>query len=154
MSYITYDGYIRLTEELQTLWKVKRPQIVKAITIAAAEGDRSENAEYIYRKKELRETDRKIRFLEKQLKHIEVVRDKPKNHNKVFFGAKVTLEDMDGESKVYRLVGSIEARAEKDEISYLSPVAQALLGKELEDNVHVNLPDNRQAHFIIIKIEY
>jgi len=85
--YITYAGFVRLTEEASYLWKVKRPEIVRAIATAAAEGDRSENAEYIYRKKELRETDRKIRYLERHLKDIEVVRDKPKNQEKIFFGA-------------------------------------------------------------------
>lgn len=154
MHYITYEGYIRLTAEAKELWTQKRPAIVKAIATAAAEGDRSENAEYIYRKKELRETDRKIRYLEKQLKHIKVVRDKPKNQNKVFFGAWVTLETEDGEIVEYRIVGGIEARHELGEISIGSPVAESLLGKELEDDVVVHLPDNQTRCFTINKIHY
>lgn len=154
MQYITYEGYIRLTAEAKELWTKKRPAIVKAIATAAAEGDRSENAEYIYRKKELRETDRKIRYLEKQLKNIKVVRDKPKNLNKVFFGAWVTLETEEGERIEYRIVGGIEARHELGEISIGSPVAKALLGKNLEDEAIVHLPDNQTRCFIIDKIRY
>ncbi len=140
MNYITQDGFYRLSEELSYLWKVKRPEIVRAITTAAAEGDRSENAEYIYRKKELRETDRKIRYLERHLKDIQVVRDKPRQRDKVFFGARVLLEDEAGEQVCYRIVGGLEVRLEENEISVASPVAKALLGKQLGDDVVVFCP--------------
>ncbi|MBD3822587.1 MAG: GreA/GreB family elongation factor [Thiotrichales bacterium] len=156
MNYITAEGYRRVSAELVALWKVKRPEIVRAISAAAAEGDRSENAEYIYRKKELRETDRKIRHLEKHLKDIKVVQDKPKNRNKVFFGARVSLcgESLPGGECQYRLVGMIESRPEVGEISIHSPVAKALLGKELGDEVVIVLPSGEKRLVEIVEIDY
>jgi len=153
-KYITNEGHRRLSEELSNLWYKKRPEIVKAIATAAAEGDRSENAEYIYRKKELRETDRKIRQLERSLKDVNIVMDKPQNQQKVFFGAWVDLLDEDDHPITYRIVGGMEARLEEKEISVLSPVAQALLGKELEDEVSVTLPSGGQVTFFIDNIRY
>ncbi|WP_029939800.1 transcription elongation factor GreB [Thiomicrospira sp. S5] len=154
MNYITQDGFYRLSEELGHLWKVKRPEIVRAISTAAAEGDRSENAEYIYRKKELRETDRKIRYLERHLKDIQVVRDKPRQRDKVFFGASVLLEDEMGEQVRYRIVGGLEVRLEENEISVASPMAKALLGKVLDDDVVVSLPDGRKVTYTLLEIVY
>lgn len=154
MNYITQDGFYRLSEELSHLWKVKRPEIVRAISTAAAEGDRSENAEYIYRKKELRETDRKIRYLERHLKDIQVVRDKPRQRDKVFFGASVLLEDEMGEQVRYRIVGGLEVRLEENEISVASPMAKALLGKVLDDDVVVSLPDGRKVTYTLLEIVY
>lgn len=154
MNYITQDGFYRLSEELSHLWKVKRPEIVRAISTAAAEGDRSENAEYIYRKKELRETDRKIRYLERHLKDIQVVRDKPRQRDKVFFGARVLLEDEMGEQVRYRIVGGLEVRLEENEISVASPMAKALLGKALDDDVVVSLPDGRKVTYTLLDIVY
>lgn len=154
MNYITQDGFYRLSEELSHLWKVKRPEIVRAISTAAAEGDRSENAEYIYRKKELRETDRKIRYLERHLKDIQVVRDKPRQRDKVFFGARVLLEDEMGEQVRYRIVGGLEVRLEENEISVASPMAKALLGKVLDDDVVVSLPDGRKVTYTLLDIVY
>lgn len=156
MNYITAEGYRRVSAELVELWKVKRPEIVRAITVAAAEGDRSENAEYIYRKKELRETDRKIRQLEKHLKDIKIVQDKPRNRNKVFFGAKVSLfsDTFPGGECQYRLVGVIESRPELGEISIQSPVAKALLGRELGDEVLIHLPSGEKQLVEIVEIDY
>ncbi|MGE4498758.1 MAG: transcription elongation factor GreB [Hydrogenovibrio sp.] len=154
MNYITQDGFYRLSEELSHLWKVKRPEVVRAISTAAAEGDRSENAEYIYRKKELRETDRKIRYLERHLKDIQVVRDKPRQRDKVFFGAGVLLEDEMGEQVHYRIVGGLEVRLEENEISVASPMAKALLGKALDDDVVVSLPDGRKVTYTLLEIVY
>ncbi|QAB14747.1 transcription elongation factor GreB [Hydrogenovibrio thermophilus] len=154
MNYITQDGFYRLSEELSHLWKVKRPEIVRAISTAAAEGDRSENAEYIYRKKELRETDRKIRYLERHLKDIQVVRDKPRQRDKVFFGASVLLEDEMGDQVRYRIVGGLEVRLEENEISVASPMAKALLGKALDDDVVVSLPDGRKVTYTLLDIVY
>ncbi len=154
MNYITQDGFYRLSEELSHLWKVKRPEIVRAISTAAAEGDRSENAEYIYRKKELRETDRKIRYLERHLKDIQVVRDKPRQRDKVFFGASVLLEDEMGDQVRYRIVGGLEVRLEENEISVASPMAKALLGKVLDDDVVVSLPDGRKVTYTLLEIVY
>ncbi len=154
MNYITQDGFYRLSEELSHLWKVKRPEIVRAISTAAAEGDRSENAEYIYRKKELRETDRKIRYLERHLKDIQVVRDKPRQRDKVFFGASILLEDEMGDQVRYRIVGGLEVRLEENEISVASPMAKALLGKVLDDDVVVSLPDGRKVTYTLLEIIY
>jgi transcription elongation factor GreB len=154
LNYITQDGFYRLSEELSYLWKVKRPEIVRAISTAAAEGDRSENAEYIYRKKELRETDRKIRYLERHLKDIQVVRDKPRQRDKVFFGASVLLEDEMGDQVRYRIVGGLEVRLEENEISVASPMAKALLGKALDDDVVVSLPDGRKVTYTLLEILY
>jgi transcription elongation factor GreB len=154
LNYITQDGFYRLSEELNHLWKVKRPEIVRAISTAAAEGDRSENAEYIYRKKELRETDRKIRYLERHLKDIQVVRDKPRQRDKVFFGASVLLEDEMGDQVRYRIVGGLEVRLEENEISVASPMAKALLGKALDDDVVVSLPDGRKVTYTLLEIVY
>jgi transcription elongation factor GreB len=154
LNYITQDGFYRLSEELSHLWKVKRPEVVRAISTAAAEGDRSENAEYIYRKKELRETDRKIRYLERHLKDIQVVRDKPRQRDKVFFGASVLLEDEMGDQVRYRIVGGLEVRLEENEISVASPMAKALLGKALDDDVVVSLPDGRKVTYTLLEIVY
>lgn len=155
-SYMTYEGYQRLSQEASDLWRNRRPAVVKAISEAAAEGDRSENAEYIYRKKELRELDRKIRWLEAQLKKAKVVRDKPKIREKIFFGASVTLlqvHDSNNEC-TYRIVGSAEARTECKEISYLSPFAQMLLGKHLGDEVEFQTQDGTKCVYEILAIHY
>lgn len=154
MSYITPEGYQRLSSEMVFLWKKKRPEIVRALADAAAEGDRSENAEYIYRKKELRETDRRLRYLERHLKDIKVVRDRPANESKVYFGAWVTLEDLDGELYTYRIVGGLEAGYTPGDISLFSPVAKAILGKSVDDEVTVDLPENKRAVYYVVSIQY
>jgi transcription elongation factor GreB len=175
-QYVTLEGHQKLTKEMAYLWKEKRPEIVRAITAAAAEGDRSENAEYIYRKKELRETDRRIRFLEKHLKDITVVRDKPPVTDKVFFGAWVDLEVLEveapaklpelrsefaslpdakeGDEVTYRIVGSIETELHPKGISMQAPLARALLGKALEDEVEIHLPSGFKLLFFINAIRY
>ena len=154
MGYITKQGFERLNSEMVFLWKKKRPEIVRALADAAAEGDRSENAEYIYRKKELRETDSRIRYLERHLKDIKVVQDKPADQSKIYFGAYIELEDAQGERKTYRIVGGIEAGHHPGEISMFSPVAKALLGKQVGDEVTVHLPDQQQAVYDVISISY
>lgn len=155
-SYMTLEGYQRLSQEVSDLWRNRRPVVVKAIAEAAAEGDRSENAEYIYRKKELRELDRKIRWMESQLKAVKVVRDKPKTQEKVFFGAFVALTKLDSDSHIfrYRIVGSAEARTDIGEISYHSPLAKVLLGKRLGDEVALCLPDGTNCVYEIVSIHY
>jgi transcription elongation factor GreB len=138
-NYITRAGHRRLTEEFDFLRNKKRPEVVGALADAAAEGDRSENAEYIYRKKQLREIDRRLRFLAKRL-DIAVIVDptEQKRRDRVFFGATVTIEDEDGETVTYRIVGADETGPSGD-ISWRSPVGQALLGKALGDTVSVTL---------------
>jgi len=152
-KYITATGYQRLAEELDHLWFSLRPEVTKAVSAAAAEGDRSENAEYIYRKKQLREIDSRVRFLRKRLEGMKVVSEKPASTDKVFFGAWVTVEDENGNQQRYRIVGPDEFDMHDDYISMDSPVAKALLGKNLDDEVEVNLPAGKK-YLVIVDIEY
>lgn len=146
--YITPDGYRRLNEELQYLWKVRRPEVTRAVQEAAAQGDRSENAEYIYGKKMLREIDRRIRFLSKRLDDMTVVDRLPDDRGRVFFGAWVTLEDEAGERVEYRLVGPDEIDPARGWISIDSPLARALLGKRVDDEVEVVAPAGKRLWYI------
>ncbi len=150
--YITRDGFAALSAELKALWK-RRAGVTRAITAAAAEGDRSENAEYIYRKKELREIDRRIRYLQKRLPDLKVVADPPTDVSVVFFGAWVTLEDEQGQEAVYRIVGADEFDPEKGWISMDSPMATALLKKTRDDEVRVDTP-NGMCLYVIIGVSY
>ena len=145
--YITADGYANLDAELKAKWK-RRAYVVKILAEAAAEGDRSENAEYIYRKKELREIDYRIRYLQKRLPDLKIVNNLPSNLQQVFFAAWVTLEDDSGKEKTYRIVGPDEFDAKKGWISMDSPVAKALLKKHLEDDVKVVTPNGTENFFI------
>jgi len=150
--YITAAGYAKLDAELKALWK-RRAYVVKILAEAAAEGDRSENAEYIYRKKELREIDYRIRYLQKRLPDLKIVDNLPSNPEQVFFAAWVTLEDDQGEEKTYRIVGPDEFDAKKGWISMDSPMAKALLKKHVEDDVKVETP-NGTKNFYISHITY
>lgn len=151
-AYITRPGHDRLDEELKALW-LKRREVTAALSAAAAEGDRSENAEYIYRKKQLREMDRRIRYLQKRLDELVVVDRPPTNPQQVFFGAWVELEDERGEEVTYRIVGPDEFDVEKGWISMDSPVARALMKKTLDDEVSVRRPDG-VVHYVITDIRY
>jgi transcription elongation factor GreB len=151
-AYITRPGYERLDEELKGLW-LKRREVTAALSAAAAEGDRSENAEYIYRKKQLREIDRRIRYLQKRLDELVVVDKPPTNQEQVFFGAWVELEDEQGEQVTYRIVGPDEFNVEKGWISMDSPVARAVMKKCLDDEVSVQRPDGVR-HYVITGIRY
>jgi len=152
-NYITRAGHRRLTVEFDFLRGKKRPEVVNALSDAAAEGDRSENAEYIYRKKQLREIDRRLRFLAKRL-DIAVIVDptEQKRRDRVFFGATVTIEDGEGETVTYRIVGADETGASGD-ISWRSPVGRALLGKALGDTVSVTW-HARTRELTIAEIDY
>ncbi len=150
---ITEAGATRLRNELADLWKNKRPEVTRAITAAAAEGDRSENAEYIYRKKQLREMDRRIRYLQKRTAEMQVVEHFPNDKNSVYFGAWVELEDEQGNQITHRLVGSDEFDFQKEYISIDSPLARALLKKQVDDEVEVVLPSGSKV-FFINKVEY
>ena len=141
-----------MQDELAALWK-RRAEVTKALSAAAAEGDRSENAEYIYRKKELREIDRRIRYLQKRLPDLKVVAQLPSDQTRVFFGAWVTLEDDDGKHVIYRIVGSDEFVPEKHWISLDSPMAKALLKKTLDDEVAVETPSGT-LRFLITAVSY
>jgi transcription elongation factor GreB len=151
--YITPDGHKRLSEELAYLWKVKRPQVTQAVAEAAAMGDRSENAEYIYGKKQLRQIDSRMRFLAKRLTELTVVDRTPDDTSKVFFGAWVQVEAADGHTCEYRIVGADEFDPEKNFISIDSPMAKALLHKREGDEIMVNRP-NGNTSFTVISIRY
>ena len=138
-AYITARGMERLRQEEKALW-LRRRDVTRALAAAAAEGDRSENAEYIYRKKELREIDRRIRYLQKRLPDLKVVNGMPDNPGQVFFGAWVTLEDSEGEECSYRIVGPDEFDEKPGYISMDSPVAKALMKRHLDDEVQLETP--------------
>ncbi|HEX5057592.1 MAG TPA: transcription elongation factor GreB [Gammaproteobacteria bacterium] len=146
--YITPQGYLRLQQELNALWE-RRRDVARHLAAAAAEGDRSENAEYIYRKKELREIDRRIRYLQKRLPELKVVRETPADRERVFFGARVTLENGRGETVSYRIVGADEYDQDKNCISVDSPLAKALLKKKLDDEVRVETPKGRNLYLLV-----
>jgi len=150
--YITPEGYRTLAEELQALWQ-RRARVTRALTAAAAEGDRSENAEYIYRKKQLREIDRRIRYLQKRLPDLKVVNTSPTDRERIFFGASVTLEDDTGRELVYRIVGADEFDPAKGWISVDAPLARALLAKTLDDEVQVDTPGGIMG-FVVVAIDY
>ena len=147
-KYITPEGYRRLNDELQRLWKEERPPITKSVQEAAAQGDRSENAEYIYGKKQLREIDRRIRFLSKRLDGMNVVERAPEDTGKVFFGAWVEVEDDDGKVERFRLVGPDEANGSRGEISVDAPLARALLGKRVDDEAWVRTPNGERCLYV------
>ena len=150
--YITAAGMRKLQAEQKSIW-LRRREVVAALAAAAAEGDRSENAEYIYRKKELREIDRRIRYLQKRLPELNVIEQCPTDTGRVFFGATVRLEDEDENSVVYRIVGPDEFDQEAHYISVDSPLARALLKRELGDEVEVEVPRGRLV-YLIAGIEY
>ena len=151
--YITPEGAKRLRTELDHLWTVERPRVTQEVADAAAQGDRSENAEYIYGKRRLREIDRRVRFLSKRLDDIVVVNEAPSDAKRVFFGAYVTVEDDDGERVEYRIVGPDESDVDKKWISMDAPVAKALMGKRLDDEVTVLRPKGNIA-YTIVNIRY
>lgn len=153
-SYITRAGFEKLRAELDHLWKEERPRVTHAVSVAAALGDRSENADYIYGKKRLREIDGRIRFLTKRMDELEVVDVGPRaNADRVYFGAWVELEDEDGERVRYQLVGPDEFDAAHGRISVESPVGRALMGKRLGDEALVRRPKG-ELRFTIIAIDY
>jgi transcription elongation factor GreB len=151
--YITAEGYQRLRAEHDQLWRVRRPEVVKALAAAAAEGDRSENAEYIYRKKELREIDRRLRYLQTRIPELRVVDKPPADPSRVFFGAWVELEDADGALKTYRIVGGDEIDARRGWISVDSPLARVLLKKQEGESVTAQLPGG-EVELAIVAVRY
>ena len=153
-ALVTREGHDRLKAELDDLWRVRRPQVVKALAAAAAEGDRSENAEYTYRKKQLGEIDRRVRYLSKRLEALRVVDAAPSDRDAVFFGAEVTLENIDdGEQVAYRIVGPDETDARRGWISIDAPLARAMLKKRVDDEFDAVLPGGI-VHYAIVGIRY
>jgi len=145
-KYITVEGEAALKAELHELWKVERPKVTQSVSEAAALGDRSENAEYIYGKKRLREIDRRVRYLSKRLEEITVVDSAPADTDKAFFGAYVTLEDEAGTINQYRLVGPDEIDPKRGYISIDSPMGKALLGKEIDTEISIQTPTGAASH--------
>lgn len=152
-KFITPEGARRLKDELDHLWRVLRPQVTQAVSEAAAQGDRSENAEYIYGKKHLREIDSHVRFLRQRLEGMTVVGEPPKDRARVFFGAWVRLEDDDGEEVEYRIVGPDEFDMAPHYISMDSPLGRALLRKAIDDEVKVELPGGVKS-YVVVAVEY
>lgn len=146
--YITPAGARRLEAELKALWE-RRADVTRHLAAAAAEGDRSENAEYIYRKKELREIDRRLRYLQKRLPALTIVDQIPGHRDRVYFGAWVTLEDDNGEESTYRIVGADEIDTQQGWISVDSPMARALLKKAVDDEIQVQTPSGPASGFIV-----
>jgi transcription elongation factor GreB len=152
-KYITPAGARRLREELDHLWKVERPQVTQAVSEAAAQGDRSENAEYTYGKRRLREIDRRVRFLRRRLDGMKVVDHPPSDTTRVFFGAWVGLEDQEGRTARHRIVGPDEFDMAEGYVSMDSPLGRALLGRRLDDDVAVPLPSGERL-YTVVTIDY
>jgi transcription elongation factor GreB len=153
-ALITRAGHDRLKAELDELWRVKRPEVVKALAAAAAEGDRSENAEYTYRKRQLGEIDRRVRYLSKRVPALRVVDTAPSDPLAVFFGATVEVENaVTGDSQRYRIVGPDETDAKLGHISIDSPLARAMLKKRPDDEFEAQLPGGPQR-FVIVDVAY
>lgn len=147
-NYITRAGWQTLDQELKFLWREERPKVTQAVSDAAALGDRSENAEYIYGKRRLREIDRRVRFLSKRLEVLQIVDYNPQQEGKVFFGAWVEVENDEGEINQYRIVGCDEFDPAKHWISVDSPVARALIGKSVDDEIIVQTPSGKVTFYI------
>ena len=153
-AIITREGFEKLKAELDHLWHTLRPEVVKALAAAAAEGDRSENAEYTYRKKQLGEIDRRVRYLSKRIPLLKVAEGAPSHREAVFFGAVIELENaLTGETLRYRIVGPDETDAKLGWISVDSPMARAVLKKKLDDEFEAELPGGR-TRFVVIGVEY
>lgn len=148
-AYITPQGWERLSSELDWLWRVRRPEVTRSVAEAAAHGDRSENAEYIYGKKQLREIDRRVRYLSKRLDALTIVRERPSETGKVFFGVWFEVEDEDGALHRYRIVGPDEIDPTAGWISVDSPFARAALGKVVDDEFTVASPNGETTYTVV-----
>ena len=147
-AYITPEGERSLREELHQLWKVERPVVTNAVHEAAKNGDRSENGDYIYGKRRLREIDSRVRFLNKRLDELKVIDQDPTDTNKIYFGARVTLEDDEGSEQCWRIVGPDEFDLQEGKLSMDSPMARSLLGKGLDDEIRVTSPSGVKVYYV------
>mgnify|MGYP005697745615 FL=1 len=148
------EGAANIRAELQHLWKIERPEVTQIVHEAAKNGDRSENGDYIYGKRKLREIDSRVRYLTKRIEEIKIIEDKPRDPSKIFFSAWVTTEDQQsGESSTYRLVGSDEIDSNKNFISIDSPVALALLAKSVGDEAVIQTPQG-ERFLVVSAIQY
>ena len=153
-NYLTPEGQARLKDELNHLRRVERPKVVEVVSWAASNGDRSENGDYLYGKKRLREIDRRVRYLIKRLEFAVVVDiTQQKNHNQVFFGAKVIYGDSKGQERAVRIVGIDEARHDRGEVSWVSPIARALLKASEGDVVKLHTPSGLEE-IEVIEVSY
>ncbi len=153
-SYITPEGASKMRAEVHQLWKIERPKVTHIVHEAAKNGDRSENGDYIYGKRRLREIDSRVRYLTKRIEEATIVEDKPRDPSKVFFAAWVTVEDQDsGDEHIYRLVGSDEINSSLNWISIDSPIARALVGKSIDHEVNVKTPAGDRC-LVITAIKY
>lgn len=151
--YITPEGIEALRAEVQKLWKIERPIVTETVHQAALNGDRSENGDYIYGKQRLREIDRRVRYLSKRIEDLNIVEYSPKQEGKVFFGAWVSLENDKGEKATYRIVGADEIDTSRGFISVDSPMAKALIGKTVDDEITVNTGE-QEINWWIVDIKY
>lgn len=152
-NYITPEGLDRLRSEYSTLINGERPKVVETVTWAASNGDRSENADYQYGKKRLREIDRRLHFLQKRMEAAEIINPKELKSERIIFGATVTFENEDGARKIYQIVGEDEFNIDLGKISWKSPIAKALLGKKLDDEVKIQKPSGEET-VVILKVEF
>jgi transcription elongation factor GreB len=152
-QFITPEGAKTLRDELDFLWRIKRPEVTRAVQEAAAQGDRSENAEYIYGKRQLREIDARVRFLRKRLEGMTVVDKPPSDPSRIFFGAWTKLEDETGTEFEYRIVGPDEFDATRGWISMDSPLAKALMRKAVDDEVIIDMPTGKKS-YVVMEIRY
>jgi transcription elongation factor GreB len=153
VNYITPEGFEKLRAEYLQLLNNERPKVVETVAWAASNGDRSENADYQYGKRRLREIDKRLHFLQKRMESAEVVDPKTLNSDKVVFGATVTVEDEDGQSKTFQIVGEDEFDIKKQRISWKSPVARALLGKRREDEARIQKPSGEET-VVVVDIKF
>jgi transcription elongation factor GreB len=152
-KFATAEGARRLREELDHLWRVHRPQVTRAVSEAAAQGDRSENAEYIYGKKQLREIDRRVRFLRQRLEGLVVVTRPPDDRTRVFFGAWVRIEDDEGHETELRIVGPDEIDPARHYVSMDSPLARALMRRQSGDGFTVDVPGGCRS-YVVTEVRY
>ena len=152
-AIITAEGHRRLKDELDDLWRVRRPEVVRALAAAAAEGDRSENAEYTYRKKQLGEIDRRVRYLSKRLRMLKVAAQSPNDRDAIYFGAWFEIEDDSGRTQRLRIVGPDETDAAQGFISIDSPLARAALKKRVDDEFEAQLPSGQRV-FTVVAVSY
>lgn len=152
-NLITREGYLQLQQEHDHLWNVKRPEVTKIVSWAASLGDRSENADYQYNKRLLRQIDRRVRYLRKRMPDLQIIDYSPQQAGKVFFGAWVEVENDQGEVLKFRIVGPDEIYDRKDYISIDSPMARALLKKQVDDEFYVTTPQGNKEWYVN-SIEY
>ena len=154
LNYMTPEGFKKIADEMEFLARIERPKTVQEVSDAAAQGDRSENAEYIYGKKRLREIDRRLNFLSSRLKNVQVVDPKTQSGDRVFFGATVVTEDEDANTRTWHIVGVDETEPSEGKISWRSPLGRVLMKRRVGDTVTVQRPTGDAIEHTILEIRY